>query len=378
MCPSGVSMKRTGVANLPLHPGKAPPWLFARMVKLSRGITEVLMLEYGPDEVLRRLSDPFWFQALSCVLGFDWHSSGCSTVTCGALKEALDPSLGIAITGGKGRASMKVPEEIGKLADHYNLSSSSRDRLRYCSRMAAKVDSAAVQDGHSLYHHVFLFTEHGSWAVIQQGMNAETKYARRYHWLSEDVECFVREPHNGIVGEDQLERALDMTAKQSGAAQKVSVDLVNDNPAHLLHDWAMLSKGMAQRSLDDWTSPASHSVAPQVLSMPRTVNWKKMREIYDVHPKNYEELLALKGVGPSTVRALALISELVYSEPPSWKDPIRFSFTVGGKDGVPFPVNRKAMDESTQIIQQGIEQARLGDTEKLRALQRLRTFLPST
>ena len=188
-------MKRTGVANLPLHPGKAPPWLFARMVKLSRGITEVLMLEYGPDEVLRRLSDPFWFQALSCVLGFDWHSSGCSTVTCGALKEALDPSLGIAIAGGKGRSSLQVPAEIETLSEQYNLSSSSRDRLRYCSRMAAKVDSAAVQDGHSLYHHVILFTEHASWAVIQQGMNPETKYARRYHWLSEDVECFVREPH---------------------------------------------------------------------------------------------------------------------------------------------------------------------------------------
>lgn len=372
-------MRRTGVANLPLHPGKAPPWLFKRMVRLSRGITEVLLLEYGSDEVLRRLSDPFWFQAFSCVLGFDWHSSGCSTVTCGALKEGLDPCLGIAVAGGKGRVSMQTPAEILKLADLFNLSSGCRERLVYCSRMAAKVDNAAVQDGHSLYHHVFLFTEHGSWAVVQQGMNAETKYARRYHWLSEDVACFVREPHNGIVGEDHPEVVLDMTSRQSGGAQKLAVDLVNDPPSHLLHDWARLSKGEGQRSLDDWTATgAGRVVSPQVLSMPRTIDWRRMREIYDVHPRNYEELLALRGVGPSTVRALALISELVYGEAPSWKDPVRFSFTVGGKDGVPYPVNRRAMDESTEIIRQGIQQARLGDTEKMRALQRLRTFLPVT
>jgi len=372
-------MRRTGVANLPLHPGKAPPWLFARMVKLSKGITDVLLAEYGPEEVLRRLSDPFWFQAFSCVLGFDWHSSGCSTVTCGALKEALDPGMGIAIAGGKGRASRQTLVEIQKLADTYNLSTKSCDRLRYCSRMAAKVDSAAVQDGHSLYHHVFLFTEQGSWAVVQQGMNPETQYARRYHWLSEDLDCFVREPHNAIVGEDHQPVVLDMTARESAAAQKVAVDLVNDHPSHLLHDWSQLAKQEPQRTLDDWQSMgASPSSSLPVLSMPRTVNWKRIREIYDVHPKDYEELLSLKGVGPSTVRALALISDLIYGEPPSWDDPIRFSFTVGGKDGVPYPVDRTAMDESTALIRQGIEQARLGDREKLHALRRLRAFLPSS
>ena len=370
-------MRRTGVANLPLHPGKAPPWLFKRMVKLSRGITGVLLYEYGPDEVLRRLADPYWFQALSCVLGFDWHSSGCSTVTCGALKEALNPDLGLAIAGGKGKASRQTPAEIAVYAEHYGLSSGSCDRLQYCSRMAAKVDNAAIQDGHTLYHHVFFLAENGSWAVVQQGMNQATQYARRYHWLGQDVKSFVCEPHQAIMGEDHPEVVLDMTAKPSSSAQKVAVDLVNDHPSHLLHDWATLTTSSTQKTLDDWTSSTPAST-PMVLSMPRTINWKRMKEIYDVHPTNYEELLALKGVGPGTIRALALISDLIYGEKPSWDDPVRYSFAHGGKDGVPRAVDRDFMDESTEIIRQGVLEANLGQTEKLQALKRLRDFLPPT
>jgi len=195
-------MVKTGVANLPLHPGKAPRWLFKRMVNLSRGIIEVISYEYGTDEFLRRISDPFWFQALSCVLGYDWHSSGTTTVTCGALKEAINPEdNGFAIAGGKGKTSRKTPSEIEKISEIYNLSTSAVKKLQYSSRMCAKIDNTAIQDGHNLYHHVFIFSESGMWAVIQQGMNNETNYARRYHWLSEELESFVCEPHNAIVGD---------------------------------------------------------------------------------------------------------------------------------------------------------------------------------
>jgi hypothetical protein len=370
-------MLKTGVANLPLHPGKAPRWLFRRMVALSKQIGEVIVYEYGTTELLRRLSDPFWFQALSCVLGYDWHSSGTTTVTCGALKEAINAeNFGITFCGGKGKASQNTLIEIEAFSDKYNLSTSVVDRLQYCSRMAAKVDNTAIQDGHALYHHVFILSENKQWAVIQQGMNNETKYARRYHWLSEDVNSFICEPHNAIVGDDRQENVLDMTAKQSSTTQKVSVDLVNDNPLHLKRDWADLTRHDHQKTLDDWLSPCRRTTAVPYLDMPRTINWQKMKEIYNLHPTDYEELLAMKGVGPNTIRALALISDLIYGETPSWEDPVKFSFTVGGKDGVPYPVNRKAMDESTEIIRQGIEQAKIGEKEKIQALRRLKDFLP--
>jgi len=370
-------MPKTGVASLPLHPGKAPRWLFKRMVALSKGIAEVMVYEYGTDELLRRLSDPFWFQAFSCVLGYDWHSSGTTTVTCGAIKEALNSmDFGITLCGGKGNASRNTLAEIETYSEKYNLSTSVVEHLQYCSRMAAKVDNTAIQDGHTLYHHVFIVSKNKRWAVIQQGMNTETKYARRYHWLSEDVECFVCEPHNAIVGDDRHENVLDMTAKQSISTQHVSVDLVNDHPSHLQEDWAMLTRHETQRTLDNWVSPDLKTRSYPHLAMPRTINWQKMKEIYDVHPTNYEELLALKGVGPNTVRALALISDLIYGETPSWEDPVRFSFTVGGKDGVPYPVNRKAMDESTEMIRTGVEDAKIGDKEKIQALRRLKDFLP--
>jgi len=371
-------MPKTGVANLPLHSGKAPRWLFSRMVALSRGISEAIVYEYGPDEFLRRLADPFWFQAFSCVLGYDWHSSGTTTVTCGALKEAVNPlNIGISLCGGKGKASKNTLGEIEKTCDDiYHLSTSVVKRLQYCSRMAAKVDNTAIQDGHTLYHHVFLISEHKNWAVIQQGMNNETGYARRYHWLSEEVENFLCEPHNAIVGDDRIDKVLDMTAKQSQKAQDVSLDLVNDHPMHLQHDWAMLTRHVHQRTLDNWTYPDTRRRPLQRLDMPRTIDWRKMKEIYDVHPANYEELLALRGVGPNTVRALALISALIYDEPPSWDDPVRFSFTVGGKDGVPYPVDCAAMDASTEMIRQGIEQAKLGEKDRLNALRRLKDFLP--
>lgn len=369
-------MQRTGIANLPLHPGRAPRWLFTRMVNLSKAIIDVLVMEYGTDEVLKRLSDPFWFQALSCVLGFDWHSSGTTTVTCGALKEAVNPEKhGIAIVGGKGKASRKTPEEIEEKGKVFSLSTDTIDTLRFSSKMAAKVDNAALQDGYQLYHHVLLFSEKGKWAVIQQGMNDSNSYARRYHWFSDHVDSFVVEPHKGIVGDEKEAMVLDMTAKLSEETRKTSVDLVKDSPYHLRRDWELLMKNPLQTSLDEGLQNQEKKRF-EMLDMPRNINWSLMKRIYDFQPENYEEFLSIKGVGPATVKALALISDLVYGAKPSWEDPVKFTFTVGGKDGVPYPVDRKTMDESIEILKKGIDEAKMGKGERLRTLRRLKNVIP--
>ena len=369
-------MQRTGVAELPLHPGKAPRWLFSRMVKLAGSIVDVLVLEWGEDELLGRLSDPFWFQAFSCVLGYDWHSSGTTTVTCGALKMALEPERhGIMVAGGKGKVSRNAPSEIMKGCDIFNISTKKSHEMVYSSKMSAKVDNTAIQDSYRLYHHVFVFTEKGKWCVIQQGMNPENKYARRYHWLSDLVESFVDEPHNAIVGEKEDNRTLDMTSCVSEEARKISVELIKESPRRLKGIVNSLRKP-GQSSLSDWGLDVEESLQISTLVMPRNINWNVVRGAYEFQPKDYEELLSLKGLGPRTVRSLALISELVYGEPPSWKDPVKFSFAVGGKDGVPYPVDRKAMDESIEVLRNGIEEAKLGGKEKLRALRRLSDFVP--
>jgi len=368
-------MSKTGVANLPLHGGKAPKWLFKRMVLLSRGIIEVMSYEYGKNEFIRRISDPFWFQSLSCVLGFDWHSSGTTTVTCGALKEAIRPQEhGFTIAGGKGKSSRKTLQQIEENGETYNFSTAKIEKLKYSSRMAAKIDNAAIQDGHDLYHHVFLFSEDGLWGVIQQGMNSETNYARRYHWLSEHLDSFVSEPNNAIMGEKCREVVLDMTAKESKSNQKTCIDLVKDNPKHIRRDWAELTRHHNQRTLYNWGLTKQRHESVECLNMPRSINWNKMAEIYDFQPKNYEEFISMKGVGSNTVRALALISDLIYGDKPSWSDPVKYSFAVGGKDGVPFPVDKKAMDESTEIIRLGIERAKIDDKDKIHAIRRLHKF----
>jgi hypothetical protein len=368
-------MSKTGVANLPLHGGKAPKWLFKRMVELSKGITDIIIFEYGKKEFIKRISDPFWFQALSCVLGFDWHSSGTTTVTCGALKEAINPlEYGIAIAGGKGKSSRKTPNEIQEIGEKYNFSTKKIEELKYSSKMAAKVDNTAIQDGHNLYHHNFFISEDGFWGVIQQGLNNDTNYARRYHWFSEQVDSYICDPHDAIVGNRVNTNVLDMVSKNSHSCQKICVDLVCDHPRHLINDWMQLTKISSQTTLDDWKNPNKKHNKIECLDMPRSINWNKMKEIYDFQPKNYEELLGIRGVGPRTVRALALISDLIYGDSPSWQDPVKYSFTVGGKDGVPFPVDRKAMDESTDIIKSGINQAKIDNKTRFHALRRLHNY----
>jgi len=364
-------MKRTGISDLPLHRGKAPPWLFSRMKKLAGGITEAIVLEYGQDEFLRRLSDPYWFQAFACVLGFDWHSSGVTTTATGALKEGLKPeSIGIAFAGGKGKTSRKTPSEILSLGEKFSLSTKQIEGMQYSSRMSAKVDNTAIQDGYQLYHHFFVFTEKGKWSVIQQGMNPANKYARRYHWLSENVSSFVEEPHAGIACDSRGQTVLDMTARKSSETRKVSVDIVKET-----RDFSRFAS--KQSLLGDFLGQKE-----KILHMPKThfiLNMRKrdletLRKAHEFQPENYENLLGIQGVGPKTVRSLALISEIIYGKPPSWEDPVKFSFAHGGKDGIPYPVDKPTYDRSIEILRNGIEQARLGQKERLGAIKRLNDF----
>ncbi|MEM2156459.1 MAG: DUF763 domain-containing protein [Candidatus Jordarchaeales archaeon] len=360
-------MKRGGVADLVLHDGAAPRWLFERMVRLAKPIISFIVLEYGEEEFLRRVADPFWFQALSCILGFDWHSSGTTTVTCSALKLALNyKEHGLVAAGGKGAVSLKTPEEITRAGEIFGFSESEIERLIYSSRMAAKVDNVAIQSGYTLYHHVMFVSENGKWAVVQQGMNPDFKSARRYHWLSEKVSSFVEEPHTGIVGDIMHEHVLNMTAKESRDCRKVSLDLVRDNPSHIR---SYFSAGNMQRSLSDWI-PGTKTT--RQLNMRINVNWDALKKAYEKQPENYEQLLAIKGIGPGTVRALALIAELVFGASPSWTDPVKYSFAFGGKDGVPYPVDKRRMDDVITFLERVVEEAKLGVKEKVELLKRLK------
>src|SRR3990170_403702 len=301
-------MQRTGVANLPLHGGKAPSWLTGRMRKLAREIATIIIDEYGTDMFLTRLSDPYWFQAFGCVLGYDWHSSGVTTVVTGVLKQALSPQEhGIAVCGGKGRTSRQTPDEITKKAEVFGFTDDHIQTLKYTSKITAKVDNTAIQAGYQLYHHAFIIAENRKWAVIQQGMSAEDRTARRYHWLSDTTADFVVEPHNAIVGDVKREKALNMTAKASDGARKVSVDIAKEPTAKVMRLFEA-TRPLHQKSLQEWlpkteSSPWQQSVEP--LNMPRNINWETMHRVYEFQPKNYEELLSVKGVGPATVRGLA-------------------------------------------------------------------------
>jgi hypothetical protein len=362
---------------------------------LAGEIAEALVYEHGRDEFLRRIADPYWFQALACVLGFDWHSSGTTTVTTGALKMALSLERhGIAVAGGKGRTSAKAPSDIQRLGKDISLSPAKVDQLVQASKMAAKVDNALVQDGYQLYHHAFFFSEEGKWAVVQQGMNEA--FARRYHWLSEDVRSFVETPHSAICSQRREPSVLDLTAAESRENRKATLDLVKDGPAHLRS---------AQRSLLDFSSSLASS--PHLASSPQPASSHKlatspervMAELvmparhellasldldeegrralqmaYELQPESYEELIALRGLGPKRIRALALISELIYGAAPSWRDPARFSFAHGGKDGTPFPVDRETYEGSIRWLHEAVDGARLERSEKYEAIKRLKNY----
>jgi len=366
---------RRGAVTLPLHGGYAPKWLFHRMVKLTRGITDVMLYEYDSAEFLRRISDPYWFQALSCVVGFDWHSSGTTTTTSGAMKMAIDPEEhGIMVAGGKGRASRKTPNDIERAGDIFSLSTSKVDELIYSSKISAKIDNSCIQDGYQLYHHSFLLNDKGDWAVIQQGMNDKTRYARRYHWLSEHVNEYVEEPHQGICCDKVESESLDMTAQESKNTRQISVDLLCDNPEHLkkyFKDKTPL-KSESQTMLDEYITefkmPRHHPVLEMDLS---DSEFEVLKKAYELQPANYQEMISLEGMGPKKIRALALISDLVYGSCPSWKDPVKYSFTHGGKDGYPYPVDRDVYDHSIKTLKEALEGAKLEKKDKYNAIKRL-------
>ena len=421
-------MKRR-IAQLPLHTGKAPPWLFQRMTKLAGAVTMAIVEEFGPAEMLRRLSDPWWFQAFGCALGFDWHSSGVTTVTCGALKEAAKTcgaDLGILVAGGKGAASRKTPREIADAADRHAITVG--EKLIYASRMSAKVDSAAVQDGFDLYHHSFFFTSDGQWCVVQQGMDEANGWARRYHWLAESVDDFVCEPHaavqdfgeataeivpkrgqppgqlkptsgkranhdRGIIpfsgrqeaGNPRQLMLLNMVAEEAEANRRASSALVRESPAWLLGEIERLTEGPTL------FAPARHPV------LKLDVNEKRLKAIlinaHEQNPQDFERLLGSPGIGPATVRSLSLLAEIIFQARPSRRDPTAnkkaigvnealdnageprrwadYSYTHGGKDGTPFPVNRGAYDRNIAVLTDAVRKARLGENDKFDALRRL-------
>ncbi len=368
-------MKRAGLAELPLHPGRCPPWLFAEMKHLGGAIVKLIVQEHGRREFLRRISDPFFFQAFGCTLGFDWHSSGLTTTVCGALKEAIVPhEFGIAVCGGKGRASRRTQDELEDVAEIFSLSSHRVESLKYASKMAAKVDSSCVQDGYQLYHHTFIVSEDGDWTVVQQGMQG--RLARRYHWLSDNVASFVEEPHSGIASDRLGQSVLDMTAHESEESRKASLGLVRDSPNSL----SSLIRGAEQASIDQYLPghqgalmlimPTQHSIT----RLSKTTV-EALRRAYEFQPDSYEELVAIRGIGPKAIRALALVSELIYGSAPSWKDPAKYSFAHGGKDGIPYPVDRRTYHRTIEIVENATRNANVGENEKTKAIKRLHQLL---
>ena len=372
-----MTLKRTGVADLRLHGGYASRWLFSRMVKLAREIFVIMVDEFGTDEVLVRLSNPLFFQACSNVLEFDWDSSGATTVTCGVLKDAFAPlGVGIQVAGGKGKRSRNTLAELEKIGEDYDFPMTLVERLKYSSRMTAKVDSVAIQAGYSIYHHAIFVSEDGKWTVIQQGMNPEFRTARRYHWLSRNVKNFVVEPHEGIVGQLAHKDVLDMTAIESEETRKVCTDIAKEDSDRIERLYSTIRKS-DQESLSKWIeTDLGREYVTHYEVIPRRMDWKALKEAYETQPRDYEELLTIRGIGPATVRGLALVSELIFGKPPSWRDPVKYSFAYGGKDGVPFPVDRRAMDESVEILRSAVEQSKLGSGDKLEAIRRLRKFAP--
>jgi hypothetical protein len=355
--------RHTGYASLPLHSGRAPAWLFGRMVRLSREIVVYLTAEYGAREVLRRLSDPFWFQAFGCVLGFDWHSSGVTTTVCGAVKEGLkglDREIGLFAAGGKGGTSRKTPAQIAEFCDG---TGSAAAPLVYASRTAAKVDSAAVQDGYQLYHHAFFFTTAGDWCVVQQGMSDLTRMARRYHWLSDRVESFVDEPHEAVCCDARGE-TLNLVAHENEPVRRASVSIANQRPEATLRTLA---------SIPELRMPRRHELLPE-LDVGGSYLEKILVKTYERAPDDYETLLGIEGVGPKTLRALSLASELLHGTAATLRDPARFAFAHGGKDGTPFPVDRLTYDKTIEVLTKAINRSTVDRSEKVAAFKRLATF----
>jgi hypothetical protein len=378
---------KRGTVNLPLHHGQAPSYLIKRMIKLSSAISTIIIEENGSKEFFKRISDPLWFQAFGCVLGFDWHSSGLTTVVTGVLKQSLNSEQHrITISGGKGKNSTKPKYEIKTLAEkNYNLSTSKINHLLYASKMSAKIDNSAIQDGFNLYHHMIFFDEDGNWTIIQQGLNEKYKLARRYHWISDNLINYIIEPHKGIIGQERIPLCLNMTSKEAEENRKSCVDLVKEGSNSIQSYIYKIMETNILEKLDKWISlnrldSDGNNFVEQRYShiekyeMPRKINWKTMDELYDISPTNYEHLISQNGVGPSTVRALALISEIIYGNRASWSDPVKYNYAHGGKDGVPYPIARNTYDNSIKYLSEAINGSEIEKIEKISSLKRLSMY----
>lgn len=349
-------MKRSGSADLPLHYGYVPKWLSERMAKLGLAITESIIQEYGKAEILRRLSDPFWFQSMGAVMGMDWHSSGITTSVMGALKRAINPhakELGIYICGGKGKFSRNTPGELIAIGERTGLDAG---YLVRCSKLSAKVDNTALQDGFQLYMHSFIVSDTGQWTVVQQGMRAGSSTARRYHWHSPSLRSFVEEPHSGICGINQGD-ILNMVAKEALSARNAVMAISKEPPGKMIAE------------VEKLVLPKHHEVRAADVDLKRlgAVLWLA----HEKKPNGFEDLLLLEGLGPRTLQSLALVSEVIYGTPSRFSDPARFSFAHGGKDGHPFPVPIKVYDETISTLQSAVYKAKIGHTEKQEAIKKL-------
>ncbi len=349
-------MKKSGYTDLPLHYGKVPPWLASRMSKLGTLIIEALVSLFGKKEVLARLADPLWFQSLGCVLGMDWHSSGITTSVLGALKKGINPisnELGIYFCGGRGKHSRKTPEEITHLAQKLSLDG---NQLVKCSKLSAKVDNTAIQDGFQLYLHSFVLTDEGDWTVIQQGMNSFNKLARRYHWHSSATTSFLENPHTGVVGHNQG-LILNLTHPDAYSTKESILELANDKP------------DLVMKEVRKIIMPNHHEV------LSKDVNLKRLGAVlataYDKKVNDFGNLLLTNGLGPRTLQSLVLVSELIFGTPSRFEDPARFSFAHGGKDGHPFPVPLKIYDKTICTLDLAIKKSKIGNLDKMKCIQKL-------
>jgi len=352
--------KKTGILDSPLHYGKTPRWLFEKMVELARAMIEVIVLDFGRKEFIKRISDPLWFQAFGCLLGFDWHSSGLTTTVCGAIKQALLPTkkdIKLFACGGKGSTSRKTPLEIVEIGESIGIKESIIEKIKYASKMAAKVDSSLVQDGYVLYHHVIFFTNEGEWAVVQQGMNTSNRYARRYHWLSENVKEFVVEPHTAICC-NKRGKTLNLVDKTIDNTRQVITHLSREHPAKTVKEIIKL--------------PVEHSISLRGI---RRIE-KTLLKTYENPPKDFTDLIGIEGVGAQTIRALSLVANLCYGTALSWKDPALYSFAHGGKDGTPYPIDRKTYINTIETLKTILAEARIGLFDKKRAFERLQHSFP--
>jgi hypothetical protein len=355
-------MKRSGIADLPLHGGRVPSWLAERMTKLGTAITETIVHDYGTSAFLSRLSDPFWFQALGAVMGMDWHSSGITTSVMGALKRGLGPrshELGLYVCGGRGRFSRNTPNELRSIAERQGFDG---EALVRTSRLTARVDNNAIADGFQIYLHSFVLTSQGEWAIVQQGLNEQNGMARRYHWHSALVRDFVAEPHTAIVGESQG-TIMNLVDANAGRARSAMLDITNERPEKTLIEARHLRM------------PAHHEV------LEKDVNLKRLGAVlavaYEKGLKDFADLLLLEKLGPRTLQSLALVAEVVHGAPSRFNDPARFSFAHGGKDGHPCPVPLKTYDESLNFLRKSLDAAKVGHTDKLDGFRRLDGFVRS-